>query len=221
MKTDFIPRTDEMFSSWQRDLMLLVVLNALLWNIPGAVLINLQTLQTAWQNAWSAARNKQNRTSAQVQAKDAARDVYEHALRAFIKEFLANNSSVTDEQRVQLQIPVHDNIRTRVAVPSGYPTVSVDGMSHLSHTLRITDPENPHTQAKPDGVEKTEVQQFLGTVAPTPASVWVHAATTGRFLCTVSFIDADIGKTAWYRCRWLNTRGEAGPWSVTVSAVVA
>jgi predicted phage tail protein len=31
---------------------------------------------------------------------------------------------------------------------------------------------------------------------------------------------ADAGKTAHYWLRWVNTRGEAGPWSDTISATI-
>ena len=31
---------------------------------------------------------------------------------------------------------------------------------------------------------------------------------------------ADAGKTAWWALRWVNTKGEHGPWSATLSAAI-
>jgi hypothetical protein len=37
---------------------------------------------------------------------------------------------------------------------------------------------------------------------------------------TVGYTSADRAKMVWYASRWINTRGEKGPWSEIVSAIV-
>ncbi len=41
-----------------------------------------------------------------------------------------------------------------------------------------------------------------------------------RTPAVVEYAGQDVGKTAHYMVRWLNTRGEHGPWSETASATV-
>ena len=36
----------------------------------------------------------------------------------------------------------------------------------------------------------------------------------------MEFNSADAGKTAYWALRWVNTRGEHGPWSATVSGTI-
>ncbi len=36
----------------------------------------------------------------------------------------------------------------------------------------------------------------------------------------MEFASDDAGKTAWWALRWVNTAGEHGPWSTTVSATI-
>jgi hypothetical protein len=38
---------------------------------------------------------------------------------------------------------------------------------------------------------------------------------------TQSFAGSDTGKTAYYLSRWVNTRGEKGPWGSMVAATIA
>lgn len=53
-----------------------------------------------------------------------------------------------------------------------------------------------------------------------PTALTFLAMTTGPTLRT-DFRAADGGKTAVYMLRWVNTRGEKGPWSEITTARVA
>ena len=59
-----------------------------------------------------------------------------------------------------------------------------------------------------------------GGDAPKDASELTYLATNTRASYTATFEGADAGKTAWYWLRWVNTRGECGPWGSPVSAMV-
>src|SRR5438477_78665 len=60
-----------------------------------------------------------------------------------------------------------------------------------------------------------------GAAAPAdPAEMsFVGVQTRTRF--TVELTPADAGKAAFYRMRWVNSRGEKGPWSEAVCATIA
>jgi len=85
--TDFIPRSDPEFNLWQNNLVTESEANMIPWGLTEPDLAPVKILKTKWESAFLAASNKQNRTSAEVQAKGDARGVYEPALRNFVAEF--------------------------------------------------------------------------------------------------------------------------------------
>ena len=86
----------------------------------------------------------------------------------------------------------------------------IDAIKHLSHKLRLTDPANPHTQSKPKGVRAIQVFRFVGTSAPADVSEYQFVGDATRFLFESKFTLADVGKTAYYLARYVNTRGIPG-----------
>jgi len=57
--------------------------------------------------------------------------------------------------------------------------------------------------------------------APTDASELSYVATDTSSPYTSTFEGKHAGKIVYYWLRWVNTRGERGPWSSTISAIVA
>jgi hypothetical protein len=80
---------------------------------------------------------------------------------------------------------------------------------------------SPRSKAKPDGVHGCEIWTKLGGEAPKDSSELTYVATDTRTPYTLVFGGADVGKTAWYWLRWVNTRGQCGPWGSPISAMVA
>ena len=239
MGKDYIPQSDADFDIFQDNFIAGVQPNLGDWDIPNAEFSALQDLQTAWNDAWAKAKNKDTRSRADVQAKNDARDTYESGLRKFVKEWLAYNSKVSDAERESLGLTVRDTQPTPSPVPDRAPDITLDEIRHLSHTLRLTDPANPHTQAKPKGVREIEVFRYIvpqktepkppepqpknepSSSPPTDIDQYRFVGNATRFLYTVEYTLEDVGKTVWYIARYVNTRGESGPWSEPFSATVA
>ncbi len=96
---------------------------------------------------------------------------------------------------------------------------SFQGVERLRHTIQFVD-ELTSSHAKPDGVVGCEVWVKVGDPAPADASALKYLATDTLTPYTVDYDGADAGKIAYYMLRWVNTRGEQGPWSQTVSATI-
>jgi len=221
MRTDYIPAKDESFDVFQSNFIASVQPKLITWSIPTTEFTALTTLQTAWNTAWNKAKNKDTRSRADVQAKKEARKAFQSALRKFVRQWLAFNSKVTDADREALGLKVKDIEPTPMPVPDRAPDITIDAIKHLSHKLRLTDPANPHTQSKPKGVRAIQVFRFVGTSAPTDVSEYQFVGDATRFLFESKFTLADVGKTAYYLARYVNTRGIPGNWSNVVSAAVA
>jgi hypothetical protein len=61
---------------------------------------------------------------------------------------------------------------------------------------------------------------FDGDSAPTDPSELTFLALDTRTPYTADYAGTDGNKTAHYMLRWVNTRGEKGPWSETASATI-
>lgn len=215
MGKDFIPESDAEFNLWQDNLISNVEPNAEAWGIPAADITALKSKQTPWTATFAKAASKTNRTSADVRAKNDARKEYESALRGFIAEWLAKNSKVTDSDRERLGITVRSTSRTPVSRPATSPVGTVDFSVRLQHSIHFSDSTLPG-KAKPDGVHGAEIWAKVGDAAD-----FSYLATDTRTPYIATYDDGDAGKTVSYRLRWVNTRGEQGPWSSVISAIIA
>lgn len=218
--SDFIPRSDGDFNLWQGSLMEYVALNLAAWGIPEPEFQTLTSLQTVWTDAFSKASNRQNRTAADVKAKDSARTDFEKATRAFTAEWLSNNSKVTDSDRTRMGLTVKAGTRTAVARPSTSPVGSIDFSVRLQHTINFSDEATPRSKAKPEGVHGCEIYMKVDGDAPKDVSEMSYVATDTATPYVVNFDGSKGGKTVYYWLRWVNTRGETGPWSTCVNALV-
>jgi len=218
---DYIPQNDAEFNLWQANMVEIIASNLENWVIPTDDLNSLTGLQEGWAVAFAKASNKQNRTSADVQAKDDAREPYVKALRSFVAQWLASNSKVTNSDRERMGLTVKSGTRTPVPVPITLPVGTVDFSIRLQHTISYSDEATPRSKAKPAGVHGCEIWMKIDGNAPVDASELSYVATDTSSPYTTTFEGRYAGRIVYYWLRWVNTRGERGPWSSTISAIVA
>jgi hypothetical protein len=217
---DFVPKSDADFNNWQSELISNVAVNAGKWGIPVDDLTKLQDKQANWIAVFAKSANRQNRTQADVQEKNETRYDFEKTTRDFIKEWLASNSRITDADRVRMGLTVRSGSRTSASVPVSCPVATIDFSVRLQHTIHFADEAGGRSKAKPEGVHGCEIYMKLDGEAPKDISDMVYVATDTATPYTLNFDVDKAGKPVYYRLRWVNTRGQAGPWSAIVSAVV-
>jgi len=217
---DLVPSSDADFNVLQNAVVTDTQTNATAWGILAADLTALIAFQAIWIAAYAKASNKQNRTAADVQAKNDARANYEKALRKFIAKWLANNDKVPDAERTRMGLTVKSGTHTPVDVPTSNPIATVDFSTRLEHLVYFVDENTPTVKAKPDGVHGCEIWTKLGNPAPVNETELAFLGVCTRSPFIVNFQGSDAGKTAYYWLRWVNTKGEHGPWSSPVSAMV-
>ncbi len=219
--SNYIPARDADFDIWQAQFMTgLTPARIAAWKITPADQAALLPLQTDWTNAWTIAKDKGSHTSAQTVAKDEARAAYEPALRTFVSQWIRSNTLVTDDERRDLGVTVRDTERTPVGIKANAPILSFDPAVHTLQTLRMGNPDDPQTQAMPAG-QKVLLERFIGTSGLDPAAInFGNAQIVTRFLHRIQYTEADVGKTAYLRACYVNTKGEKGPFSPVLSAVI-
>ena len=218
--SDYVPRSDADFDVWQSSLVNDCSDNKSVWNIPDEAITSLKNVQNTWGDAWAKSSNKQNRTAADVTAKNVAREDFETFVRAFVAQWLAYNSKVTDSDRIRMGLTVKSDTHTPKPRPSTSPRGQVDFSVRRRHSIHFSDEAMALSKAKPDGVHGCEIYIKVGGIAPQSVSEMSFLGTCTATPHKVDFEGTQAGQTAYYWLRWVNTRGESGPWSDTVSATI-
>ncbi|MDD4991952.1 MAG: hypothetical protein PHR83_06955 [Paludibacter sp.] len=218
--SDYIPKTDAEYNVWQFNLIALLSENATAWGISAEVITSLKASQTRWTTAYDKTSNKQNRTTADVITKNEAGEDFTKEIRDVVQQWLVRNPKVTDADRARLGITVRTNTHTPVPPPSTFPVGSVDFSLRLQHSISFYDQASAHSNAKPEGVSGCEIYLKVDGEAPKSVEEMNFQGTCTASPLVVKFESAKAGKTAWYWLRWVNRKGETGPWSTVVSAMI-
>lgn len=171
-----------------------------------------------WDTSYTGSIQQRDAARAAVVSKDENRNGLEEMIRTIARQIQAD-PNVTDAEKAAAGLPVHSTARTPVAVPTTAPSAVIDRTQVQEHTIRLFDDANPHRRSRPKGVMLCEIIGFVGNVHPTEDQFRPFGLAT-RLTKVVSFSASDSGKTAWYRFRWVNRRGEEGPWSETFTAPI-
>jgi hypothetical protein len=217
---DYIPQTDAEFHVWQFNLIDMLSENATTWSVPAEVITSLKADQTRWTAAFEKANNKQNRTAADVVAKNEVNAEFTKAIRDTVQQWLARNPKVSDSDRVRMGINVRTTTHTPVPPPSTFPVGSIDFSLRLQHTVSFYDQASAHSNARPEGATGCEIYLKVDGEAPKSVEELNFQGTCSASPFVVKFDSAKAGKIAWYWLRWVNRKGETGPWSNAVSAMI-
>lgn len=162
--------------------------------------------------------------SAQAQAAINDKEVKKQAVIDLLTAMVGrmqNSSVMTDLKRGELDITVRDTEKTPAAVPTSRPVLTVDFSQRLQHTIHFVDENSVGgSKAKPDGVRSCDIYLYVGTTAPAGPNDFDYVTSDTRTPYPLTFDQADGAKNAYYIGRWVNTRGEHGPWSEVVHATI-
>ena len=217
---DYIPKSDAEYNVWQFNLIDYLEENATLWGIPAEVITSLKASQTLWTAAFDKASNKQNRTAADVVTKNEASNNYTKAIRDTVQQWLVRNPKVTDGDRVRMGITKRTNSHTPVPAPDTFPLGTVDFSVRLQHTISFYDQASAHSNAKPEGVSGCEIYLKIDGEAPKSVNEMNFQGTCSASPFVVKLDASKTGNIAWYWLRWVNRKGETGPWGTVVSAMI-
>ena len=216
MAKDYIPHGDDEFNAWQANFV--TYANANLANL-GLTILDLTSIfsaQAAWTPSLTAHVAAQANAQSARATKDANRTALEVLIRALVRRLQAS-PSVSDAEREALGITVPD---LGAATPTTRPLCQVDASQRLRHTIDFADENTPTRKAKPAGVMGAEIWVKIGPTPPVDPGELTFLAVDTRSPYTADFDGADGGKQAHYMLRWVNTRGETGPWSETATATI-
>ncbi|MDR0422226.1 MAG: hypothetical protein LBH72_04345 [Proteiniphilum sp.] len=219
MNTHYIPDIAARFDVWQRVLVTDIRAKAAELGIPPDGLTRLLTLQERWNRAYSVAENPATRTKGAVKEKTDARREYVAELRRVIRMYITYNSTVSDQEREDMGLPVHSRKRTPAPPITSRPEMEVRFPQVQQHRLVVRD-SVLKGRGLPPRAAGFEVWRRMGPPNPAVEDDWrlVTQASHSPFLLTYG--EEKSGLRVYYRVRWVNTRGVPGPWSEIISAVI-
>lgn len=126
-------------------------------------------------------------------------------------------SALTLQDRTIFDLPERKTTRSASPVPTTHPIGFIN--THNSYQLTISFTDEDGTIGKPKGVRGCQIWYKMGAY-PTDFKELIYLVTDTATPYVHKFTFADAGTIVHYYLRWENTRGETGPWSPVVSAMV-
>jgi hypothetical protein len=118
-----------------------------------------------------------------------------------------------------MELTIHKTSRTPAPVADRYPGVEIDSGTIRRLIIHFFVLGN-RSKAKPAGQHGVEIRWAILDAAPDSISKLVNSSFDTHTPFTLEFDENQRGKTVWFCLCWENTRGEKGPWSEIVSAVI-
>lgn len=156
------------------------------------------------------------RSSSSVIVKEEARVALEVAARTLNAQ--VRGAGVADGEKLSLlRLTIRKTSYRRIGPPETKPRISVRSVDGpvMSLTVRSVD---SNRIALPDDVAMVAISQWVGDAMPPTFDRWIVAAQIARARLTLT-IDAPLGTPVHFVARYLNRRGEAGPWSEVTSTL--
>jgi hypothetical protein len=217
--SDFIPIKDLDFGLWVDIFFTYLIANRVRFNIPAEVVNELLLFKSNWNQKFAVAEAPETRTKAAIREKNLARDSLKKQIRRFVKEYVTFNHLVTDADRDNMGLPIYKTTRTPVQKPADIPEFWID--SSIIRWLKVFfRMQGSKTNAKPSGVRGAEIRWCILDHAPTSIDELIHSDFDTRTPFALEFDESDRGKCVYFCLRWENTKGEKGPWSEIMMAII-
>jgi hypothetical protein len=218
MSNDYIPQSDGAFLEWVKILVTYASPKLAVFNIPAEALTPIQTQLTAYETAFNTAQNP-NRGKVDILNKNEARDALKSSIRAFVKAYLAYNPAVSDADKENMGLPLHDSTRTPAPVPTTIPELELDSSTIRQISVHFRD-AGSDKRGKPVGIHGVELRWALLDNPPSSVEDLTKSAFDTASPYTFKFDESDRGKSLYICPCWENNKGEKGPFGEIVKAIV-
>jgi hypothetical protein len=218
MAGDFIPHQDGAFLEWAKTLLAYIPSKLTVFNIPQTAFTPIQGLLTAYEAAFNAAQNP-NRGKVDVLNKNEAKEALTQSLRAFIKGFLTYNPAVSDVDKENIGLPLHDGTRTPAPVPTTIPELELDISVIRQISVHFRD-AGSDKRGKPAHIHGVELRWALLDNPPVSVEDLIKSAFDTASPYTFKFDEPERGKALYICPCWENNKGDKGPWGEIYKAII-
>jgi hypothetical protein len=220
MSTRFLPTREGALDTWLSNFSGLISAAPAAYGLSPAEAAVITAAVSDWHKAFEAASSPATRTQGAVAEKRVQKKHVVAVARRFAG-IIRINDAVSSELKINLGLKLRARKGSPVPVPASPPYLAVHRFEQGFHELRAADAESAPRRGKPAGAAGLMVFRAIGE-DPARGPQDAHFLTlVTRTTFTSTFEHAQRGLTATYFARWLNSKGEAGPWSTAMSAAIA
>jgi hypothetical protein len=217
--SSFIPYKEDEFLKWTESFINYLAPRASQFNFPQEEVNSIQTQLADFREKLRIADDPNTRTPVAIQAKTTAHMLLEKTVRNDTGEYLTRNHLVSNDDRIALGLPIHDNKPTRAPVAEDAPEASAElplpAVVEIHFGVR-----DSKSKAKPAGQHGAEITWVIAEDTPKSWKEFTHSSFSTRSHLRITFELEDRGKKLYFALRWENTRGEKGPWSEIHSTII-
>ena len=179
---------------------------------------------TIWSSSFDLYQNDSTRTIAitrQVRTNYEDISSYLHRFQRNLKE--SPRVHLTDADYIGLHIHKNKPRRGHIPKPAIAPQIGLLATSHLHNEFEITDPNRPdqNHHAFPDDIAGAGRKLAIVAADATPTKAdYSTLSNTGRTMFTINFTPHQEGKRGYLVAWYVNSRGEMGPESKSLSFLI-
>jgi hypothetical protein len=210
MATDYIPRTDAGLLAWSAHFSELITDSPTSYGLTAPNATQLASYQSAYATAYAAAVNADTRGKSTIFAKNQARVNLVAYVRTLARQ-IQGMSTVTNQQRLDLGLPVHDTVPSPIPAPGVCPNILIISTVNRTVKIRIQNPTDPTSRARPAGCAGVSVFSCVSETAPTDPAQYKFEGSTSRNVVDVVFPDSVAsGAKVWLCAFYYNAKGQSG-----------
>ena len=214
----YIPAKEADFIDWSENLITVSEAHIVEWNLPPSKVTELRTLHTEVKRLHLLCKTPFH-THADLEAKNERKAALIRLEEVFVRNNLQNNDLMTDAGREEVQIPIHDKIRTLHGAPDEVPDVEV--LTPLPRTVRVRfRAPNAPRWGKPKYAHGIECLWAQLDTPPEKVADLLHLAFSTNTPLDLVFDEDRRGKRIYFAVRWERGADKKGPWSAIFSAFV-
>lgn len=207
----FLPTREPELVTWSGNFATLITATPTAFGLVAGDATAFNTVNTAWVNAYNAARSDTTRTPSAIATKNAAKKAMIAEARLLARKVQAT-PTVTAAQKLDLGLNPRDVVPTPVPPPSTSPNVDVVSVVGRVVKLKLHDSTSGSRRGRPVGAIGAAVFSYVGTTAPTEQSQWHFEGNTRLTTVDVVLPDSVAGGAQVFFCAfWYNRRSESGP----------
>jgi hypothetical protein len=217
MGADYVPKSDEKFLDWAKNLYSVASSGYTNWQIPNPQGV-FKSLLDNYASAFHITQSP-NRGKIDVLQKNESRDALKSVIRSYAKAYLMFNPLITDSEKESMGLHLHLSKSSTIPPPSTYPEAEIDSSILRQLTIHFRD-NGSRRRGKPKGVHGVEIRWELLPAPPVSIEDIKNSVFNSRSPQTFVFEENKRGQTVYFCLRWENSKGEKGPWGEIYSAII-
>lgn len=220
MARSYLPQKLDELLTWAQNFSDLITASPSLYGLGSGDASAIAGVNDAYAAAYALSNAPGTRTSVTVAATVTARNTLVAVIRNYARIILAN-SGVADADKTDLGLIVRDPVNTPIPTPTTNPILGLIGITPGQLTMTFKDSASgAGVKAKPFGATQMQLFMLLGTVAPVSPAATPFAAVFTKTPFAVSTVGGAAGATAFMYARWINQKGQVGPWSSLLTSAI-